>query len=307
MSYLVQKIMQRVRLSMSRDLQNLKYLLGQNSILTSRSMSEKFVNLWDAEVKVFSQWGEDGILDFLCEKIGLTKPRVLEIGAGNFTECNSRFLVENRNASAVLVDGRKDLILNLNSNSLKWKTHIFALEEWVTSKNINEIIKSAKNKISTLDIFSIDLDGNDYWIVEAADLYGIQVVVVEYNPLFGSDFAVSVPSDDYFNRATKHHSCLYYGASLKAFNHILNQKGFSFVGSNRVGNNAFFVRQEIVGKINLPVSNDLSLYTDWRIRDSRDSSGKLNYISGSDRLKEIRDLPLKDVINKTDIKVMDII
>jgi len=307
MSYLLQKIIQRIRLGISKDLQNLKFLLGQNSVLTSRSMSEKFINLWDAEVKVFSQWGEDGILDFICEKIGLTKPKVLEIGAGNFTECNSRFLVENRNASVVLVDGRNDLVLNVNSSALKWKTHIFALEEWVTSKNINEIIKSAKNKINGVDIFSIDLDGNDYWIVEAADLHEIQVIVVEYNPLFGSDFAVSVPSDDYFNRTAKHHSCLYYGASLRAFNHILYQKGFIFIGSNRVGNNAFFVRQEIIGKINLPVPSDLSQYTDWLVRDSRDSSGKLNYISGSDRLNEIKDLPLKDVINRIDIKVIDMI
>jgi len=307
MSYLLQKIIQRIRMVISKDLQNLKFLLGQNSVLTSRSMSEKFINLWDAEVKVFSQWGEDGILDFICEKIRLTKPRVLEIGAGNFTECNSRFLVENRNASVVLVDGRKDLVLNVDSSSLKWKTHMFALEQWVTTKNINEIIRSAKNKISGVDVLSIDLDGNDYWIVEAADLHEIQVIVVEYNPLFGSDFAVSVPRDDNFNRTAKHHSCLYYGASLRAFNHILYQKGFIFIGSNRVGNNAFFVRQEIVGKINLPVPSDLSQYTDWRIRESRDSSGKLNYVSGSDRLNEIKDLPLKDVINGIDIKVIDII
>jgi hypothetical protein len=307
MTFLVQKIVRRIRLIISNDLQNLKFLLGQNSILTSRSMSEKFIDLWDAEVKVFSQWGEDGILDFLCERIGLTKPRVLEIGAGNFTECNSRFLAENRNASVVLVDGRKDLILNVNSNSLKWKTHIFALEEWVTTENINNIIKSAKSMIGKLDVLSIDLDGNDYWIVEVADLSEVKIIVVEYNPLFGSDFAVSVPSDDNFNRATKHYSCLYYGASLKAFNHILNQKGFIFMGSNRVGNNAFFVHQETVEKINLTVPSDLSIYTDWRIRESRDSSGKLNYVSGSDRLKEIRGLPLKDVINKIDIKVIDII
>ena len=307
MTLLVQRIIQRIRLSISNDLQNLKFLLGQNSILISRSMSEKFVNLWDAEVKVFSQWGEDGILDFLCERIGLTKPRVLEIGAGNFTECNSRFLAENRNASVVLVDGRKDLVVNVNSSSLKWKTHIFAIEEWITSQNINTIIKSAKSMIGKLDILSIDLDGNDYWIVEAADLTEIKVIVVEYNPLFGSDFAVSVPSDDNFDRATSHYSYLYYGASLKAFNHILNQKGFIFMGSNRVGNNAFFVRQEIVEEIKLKVPVDLSIYTDWRIRESRNISGKLNYISGSNRLAEIKDLPLKDVINRIDIKVLDLI
>lgn len=306
MTTLVQKIMQRIRIIISNDLQNLKFLLGQNTILTSRSMSERFIHLWDAEVKVFSQWGEDGILDFLCEKIGLIKPRVLEIGAGNFTECNSRFLAENRNASVVVVDGRNDLVINVNSSSLKWKTHIFALEEWVTTKNINTIINSAKNMIGKLDVLSIDLDGNDYWIVEAADLSEFKIIVVEYNPLFGSAHGVSVPSDDNFNRATAHYSCLYYGASLKAFNHILDQKGFVFMGSNRVGNNAFFVHKQVVEKINLMVPRDLSLYTDWRIRESRDSSRQLNYLSGSDRLKEISDLPLKDVINKIEIKVIDI-
>jgi hypothetical protein len=296
MSYLLQKIIQRIRLGISKDLQNLKFLLGQNSVLTSRSMSEKFINLWDAEVKVFSQWGEDGILDFICEKIGLTKPRVLEIGAGNFTECNSRFLVENRNASVVLVDGRKDLILNVNSSSLKWRTHIFALEEWVTSKNINEIIRSAKNKINGVDIFSIDLDGNDYWIVEAADLHEIQLIVVEYNPLFGSDFAVSVPSDDYFNRTMKHHSCLYYGASLRAFNHILNQKGFIFIGSNRVGNNAFFVSTEASHLIPFSPDPNNDCFFDWRVRESRGRSSQLSYLSGEERIIEIQNLPLVDLV-----------
>ena len=127
MSYLLQKIIQRIRSGLSKDLQNLKFLLGQNSVLTSRSMSEKFINLWDAEVKVFSQWGEDGILDFICEKIGLTKPRVLEIGAGNFTECNSRFLVENNNiyitsSMGLVVFDRKNITFYKN-NSKNLKTN----------------------------------------------------------------------------------------------------------------------------------------------------------------------------------------
>ena len=75
--------------SIESETRALKYSLGQNSIIGSRANSSNFKNLWDAEVKVFSQWGEDGILDFLCEALGISKPKMLEVGAGNFRECNS--------------------------------------------------------------------------------------------------------------------------------------------------------------------------------------------------------------------------
>jgi hypothetical protein len=86
------------------EINNLKFLLGQSAILSSRAASNNFKDLWDAEVKVYSQWGEDGILDYICEAIGISKPNVIEIGAGNFIECNSRFLAESRNANIIAVD-----------------------------------------------------------------------------------------------------------------------------------------------------------------------------------------------------------
>ena len=101
------------------ELNEIKFLIGQNSIISSRSMSNTFKHLWDAEVKVYSQWGEDGILDFLCEKLEISKPKFLEIGAGNFTECNSRFIAANRNASVVAVDISKNLMESINSTTLK--------------------------------------------------------------------------------------------------------------------------------------------------------------------------------------------
>ena len=89
---------------LSSEINNFKFALGQSAILASRQSYSKVKNLWDAEVKVYSQWGEDGILDYICEIVELAKPRVLEIGAGNFLECNSRFIAEFRNASVVAVD-----------------------------------------------------------------------------------------------------------------------------------------------------------------------------------------------------------
>jgi hypothetical protein len=277
--------------------------MGQSAILSSRAHSEKFINLWDAEVKVYSQWGEDGILDYLCERIGISKPKVLEIGAGNFTECNSRFLAENRNASVFAVDGRDDLIPSVERNPMRWRNHIFAYQTWVTPNNINEIIMKSRESIGTLDVFSIDLDGNDYWILEAAGLESVSIVVVEYNPLFGHKRAVSVPRDDTFNRSSKHYSCLYYGASLKAFKILLEKKDFVFVGTNRVGNNAFFVSRSSANLIPLKISEDYSIYTDWRVRETRTINGNLSFASGYDRVAEISEQTLIDIETGKEISV----
>ncbi len=277
--------------------------MGQAAILSSRADSENFKHLWDAEVKVYSQFGEDGILDYLCSKTAISKPKVLEIGAGNFSECNSRFLAENRNASVFAVDGRDDLKFSVESSSLRSKNHIFAHQAWVVPSNINHIISEATNAIGSIDIFSIDLDGNDYWILHEAKLDSVSIVVVEYNPLFGHLKAVTVPRDDMFNRRFKHYSWLYYGASLRAFVYLLEIKGFQFIGTNRVGNNAFFVRKELKSKIPIDSDNDYSIYTDWRVRETRSKDGFLTYASGYNRVAEISDLELLDLESGQKISV----
>ncbi len=300
---MINRLRQKPSDRMPRDWESPRFLIGQTAILSSRANSYNFTRLWDAEVKVFSQWGEDGILDYLCEKVGLVKPKVLEIGAGNFTECNSRFLAENRNASVFAVDGRDDLIPSIECHSLRWKTHIYGYQTWVTPKNINEIVEKASQAIGKLDLLSLDLDGNDYWIMQAANLDSVSVVVVEYNPLFGHSKAVTVARDDAFERTSKHYSWLYYGASLKAFVDLLEKKDFEFVGTNRVGNNAFFVRRVLRNKIPLEISIDLSEYTDWRIREARSQDGQLSLASGYNRVIEMKDLPLIDLETGLEISV----
>ena len=269
--------------------------LGQASILSSRAVSNKFRNLWDAEVKVFSQWGEDGILDFIFSSLGISKPRVIEVGAGNFNECNSRFLAENLNASVVAVDGRTDLIENINQTDLPWKTHILGIETWVTPNNINDLVVKAHDFMGGIDLFSLDLDGNDYWIIKEAELSSIKVVVVEYNALFGSQKALTVPEEEDFDRAKKHHSNLYYGASLQAYVDLLSVKGFKFIGTNRVGNNAFFVVEALAHLIPFSPNPKDDCYFDWRIRESRDESTALNFLSGMERQAQIAALPLLDL------------
>jgi hypothetical protein len=147
-----------------------------------------------------------------------------------------------------------------------------------------------------IDCLSLDIDGNDYWVLSNLDLSGIGIVVVEYNPIFGSKEAVTVPRDDQFNRTEAHHSNLYYGASLLAWIRLLDEKGYVFIGSNRVGNNAFFVSNEFSGKFNFDVS-DLGRFTDWRVRESRDQNGNLSYLYGKKRFRQILGLPIVDTVS----------
>lgn len=303
MSFVSRWARARVSKVVAPELRNFRFLIGQAGILSSRANSQNFQNLWDSEVKVYSQWGEDGILDYLCERIGLSKPRVLEIGAGNFSECNSKFLAENRNASVFAVDGREDLVASIERSSLRSKNHIFGYQTWVSPKNINKVISEAHTAMGNIDIFSLDLDGNDYWILQEANLENVSIVVVEYNPLFGHLKPVSVPRDDEFDRKAKHYSWLYYGASLRAFEYLLALKEFRFIGTNRVGNNAFFVRKEVTSQIPLVSDKDYSVYTDWRVRETRSKEGRLTFAAGYERVEEMSHLELVDVVTGEKITV----
>jgi hypothetical protein len=302
---LLNNIYLQIKGFLSPEISNFKFALGQSAILASRHSYSKVKNLWDAEVKVYSQWGEDGILDYICEIIELTKPRVLEIGAGNFLECNSRFIAEFRNASVVAVDARADL-LNTPLHSLKWKNHIELVNEWITPDNIDSIIKLAEQNMNSVDIFSLDLDGNDYWILENANLSQFKIVVVEYNALFGSSYEVTVPRNDRFERHKEHASGLYYGASLKAFVELLKLKGFIFIGTNRSCLNAFFIKKNLRSKFKTLKVKDLDQYVDSTIRESRDSFGKLSFLAGIDRNIVIESLPLWNVASQQMVKVRDV-
>jgi hypothetical protein len=302
---LLNNIYLQIKGFLSPEISNFKFALGQSAILASRQSYSKVKNLWDAEVKVYSQWGEDGILDYICEIIELTKPRVLEIGAGNFLECNSRFIAEFRNASVVAVDARADL-LNTPLHSLKWKNHIELVNEWITPDNIDSIIKLAEHNMNSVDIFSLDLDGNDYWILENANLSQFKIVVVEYNALFGSSYEVTVPRNDRFERHKEHASGLYYGASLKAFVELLKLKGFIFIGTNRSCLNAFFIKKNLRSKFKTLKVKDLDQYVDSTIRESRDSFGKLSFLAGIDRNIVIESLPLWNVASQQMVKVRDV-
>ena len=281
--------------------------IGQASILSMRSNIPNITNLWDAEVRVFSQWGEDGILDYLCEILSISRPKVLEIGAGDFTECNSRFLGENRNAKITLIDNRADLLKKVNDQDLRWKTYLEAERTWVTTSNVGEIVNRSRAQMYGIDILSLDLDGNDYWILDAINLQGISVIIVEYNALFGGRAHVTVPIQEDFDRSTSHFSWKYYGASLPAFVDLLSRRGFEFIGTNRPMTNAFFVSASMTQLFPWKLPLDPIDFVDCHVREARDREGKLRFASMKEEMDSISKMPVINLITDETVALGDVI
>jgi hypothetical protein len=172
---------------------------------------------------------------------------------------------------------------------------------------VRDLQRSAHGLHGGLDIISLDIDGNDYWVAEALDLSHVRIVVVEYQPLFGDIETVSVPAKNDFDRSTAHYSHLYYGASLKAFIELFASRGLRFVGTNRCGNNAFFIQDSEVSLFPLPIpsGSDLTPYVRWTVRESRDQSGRLTYLGAEPARAAIAGMPLVDTQSRRSLTVGD--
>ena len=275
----------------------LRVQLGIQSAMTQNSIlyQHRQFDLWDFEFQVFSQWGEDGILNHLCNVLDLFKPVVVEIGAGNFTECNSRFLAHYRNSSLYLIDASPSINQTFLNLDIQWKTSSKLESIFVTAKNVNEILFRARKSLGEIDILSIDIDGNDYWVLREIEEFDFSVVVLEYNSIFGSEKAVTIPYQDFFARGDAHFTHLYYGASLKAYINLLNSRGYKFVGTNRPGTNAFFVQEKMASKFTHLRLRSMSTYTSSNVRESRSLNGELSYLSASEGLDQIRNCALMDL------------
>ena len=225
---------------LERRLDLLQETLGR--IESRQLVRENSPNLNDNEFRAFSQWGEDGIIQFLLRHIKIDKRIFVEFGADNYNvESNTRFLLSNNNWAGLVMDSSKEAIEQLKRSHSYILYELKAVSAFITRDNINDLL--ANNGITgEIGLLSIDIDGNDYWIWKAINVVNPAIVVIEYNYRFGSDEAVTIPYDETFDRTKAHPSRLYFGASLKALCKLGAEKGYAFVGCNSNGVNAFFVR-----------------------------------------------------------------
>jgi hypothetical protein len=245
------------------------------------------------EFRVFSQWGEDGILQHLLRHVKVSRKIFVEFGVENYTESNTRYLLMNGNWAGLVIDGSPGNIDYVKRDEIYWRYNLKAECAFITKENINDLIR--RNGIcGEIGLLSVDIDGNDYWVWEAIEVVTPSVVVVEYNSRFGPERAVTVPYDARFVRTAAHHSNIYYGASLAALCMLGRRKGYSFVGCNTAGNNAFFVRNELMPS-NLPKLVCAEGFVRSQFRESRDAHGELALLSEAEEKAILDRLPVVEV------------
>lgn len=263
--------------------------------LLSRQLQQglQIRRLADAEFKIFSQWGDDGIIQWLVHTLDLECETFIEFGVEDYREANTRFLMMNNNWSGMVLDASRKNIAAIKSSEYFWKHNLIARQAFVDCENINRLLEES-GLGENLGILHIDIDGNDYWIWDAIRPAAPQVVIVEYNAVLGNSRPISTPYESAFRRSKAHHSNLYFGASLPAFIHLANSKGYTFIGCNSAGNNAYFIRDDKLSSRLAPVV-DSATFVDSKFRESRDAAGKLTYLHGTDRISEIKGLPVINV------------
>ena len=289
--------------SIKKDLE-VRSLIGKDILINKRNDYLNFKSINDAEEKIFSQNGEDGIIDYILEIINVKDPKFVEIGVEDYIESNTRLLYHIRNSQGLIVDQTID-INKLSKNLELWKGRLKVLKKAVTPKNINEII-NYENFNKDLDLFSIDIDGLDFWVIKELPTNFAKICIAEYNPLFGSEYEVTVPNIENFNRTNYHYSNLCWGVSLKELINLMNEKNFVFLGTNNLKNNAFFVNkdyEQLFKKVILEKNIELKNFTNHKFQESRDKNGNLTYLSRKEQLKEVEDCYVININNSLTEKV----
>lgn len=278
-------------------------LLLANLCLDKTQRKGAVDSLKDVELRVFSQWGEDGILQYIINNLEIPNKIFVEFGVETYEEANTRFLLVNDNWSGLVIDGSKNNTDFIKSDPIYAKHDLTAVNSFITRDNINQLIQD-NIKHQDIGLLSVDIDGNDYWVWKAINVVKPRIVVCEYNSVFGKGRSLTVPYKADFYRTSEHYSNLYFGASLGALCSLAEEKGYDFIGSNSTGVNAFFVRKDISAPFKK--YDALSGYVESKHRESRDKEGNHTFLAGNKRLHEIKDKVLVDLDQNKEITISEL-
>jgi hypothetical protein len=192
--------------------------------------------------KVYCQCDEDGIIAEIFRRIGTTNKCFIEFGIGDGLENNTHALLF-QDWHGLWMDANARSIQNVitawpalvNSGKLK------VVETFITAENINELIRSNIDH-QEIDYLGVDIDGNDYHVLNAIDCVSARVIVIEYN----SKFAPPIKYCMKYNSTHGWREDDSFGASLSFFEERLQEKNYALVGCSLTGANAFFVRADLV-------------------------------------------------------------
>jgi len=198
-------------------------------------------NLIPYGFKVFSETDEDGIINEIFKRIGITNKKFLEFGV-NASKNNTTFLLLNNWTGVWLEISTLKIIRIKNKYKIPLKNNSLRIyKKRITAENINKVIKSVQLK-GVIDLFSIDIDGNELYLLNKLSQIRPRVIAVEYNSKFPPPFKKSIKYSPNF--IWKYDD--YLGSSLQLLVDNLKKKNYALVGCNISGVNAFFVKKELL-------------------------------------------------------------
>ena len=286
------------------DEENQRELILRAKLLSLKNKNyKKIKNLSEVEFQVYSQWGEDGIIDWLVNKFPEIPKNFLEIGTQDYKESNTRFLLVNKNWDGFLIEADKNEVKKIKSQRIFWRHNLKIANEFITKDNINDVIKKF-NVPKKLGLLSLDIDGVDYWVLNELSVLDPSIIICEYNSIFGINKSITVPYKKNFIRSKEHYSNLYYGASIQAFINVMKIKNYHLLGTNSAGNNAFFIKRNLWRKASMLITEKKIFES--KFRESRNINGNLTFLDKKKSLKLIKNKLMIDLKNNKKKKIFEL-
>ena len=211
------------------------------NFIKKREFERDNKNLIPFGYKVFSQTDEDGIINEIFKRIGTTNKQFLEFGV-NTDFNNTTYLLFNGWKGVWLESSKKKIIkIEEKYSSFIKNKKLKLFNKIITAENVNEELKFSKlNK--NLDLLSIDIDGNELYVLNELKIINPRVIIVEYNAKFPPPVEKTIKYDPKFIWDYDD----YFGSSLQLLENTLKKIGYVLVGCNALGVNAFFIKKELV-------------------------------------------------------------
>ena len=289
---MIKKKLKFILNNLFQDFFDKKLILTAKVLENINSKKKKINNLKEVEFKVFSQWGEDGIIEWIISKTNRLPEIFIEIGTEDYVESNTRFLLQNRNWDGYLIEANSENVKKIKKKTFFWKHNLKISNTFINKENINTELEKMKIP-KKIGLLSIDIDSIDYWVLKEINKIDPVIIICEFNPLFGKKEEVTVKYKKKFIRNDEHCSNLFYGASIQAYIKLLKSRDYKFIGTNSAGNNAFFIKKNYSHKI-FRTLKEIKIFSS-KFRESRNQKNQLDFLSKKDCFKKIREKEVYDI------------
>ena len=195
------------------------------------------------EKKIFSQNGEDGILEAIFDRIGEGQKYYVEFGTENGNEVNTRFLREQKNWTGLLMDGgHSNPAINLH-------------KEFITASGVCGLFEKYKVPRPSIDLLSVDIDFFDLHVLKRILECGYEprVLIAEYNSALGAYRSATVPSS--LPETSTWDGSNFFGASILAFSKLAREYNLSLLYADKLGINLFFVADKELDGIDIALAS----------------------------------------------------